>query len=187
MFKGSMESLPSLQETFGSHKKLMTAIKRRRFNSVLPFTLLPYGSLEDIDGIGFRTDRRITELLAEQGLERRSSHERLADYLARHYGAVEDAPIGALSVAVVRKDDINYPMYAPLEAVRLLETLEPKTMIVDLMRHSRASLTKKLMGENPLQRSVRSVADDVASLESRLSYLETGLTMPMATVRSIAS
>lgn len=187
MFKGSLELLPSLHETFGQHKKLMTTIRQQRFNSVLPFMLLPYGSLEDIDGIGLRTDACITDLLAKQGLERRSYSERLANYLTRHYGAVEDAPIGALSIAIVRKDDVNYPMYSPLDAVRLLEALEPKMMIIDLMGQSRVSLRKLLMGENPLQRSVRSVADDMASLESRLAYLETGLTMPMATIHPIAS
>lgn len=172
MFACHLQPLPTLAETFGTDTVIMKAVKRGGFNSVLPFMLLPFGSIQDIYGIGVSADTRITALLKQQGLERRAYTERLMKYLVRKYGCVEDAPIGVLTIDVVRKEDINYPMYAPLESIRLLETFQPNMALIDLIKLSRAKLRKELKEQDPHQNRINSITDDVSSIEARLARLQ---------------
>ena len=47
-------------------------------------------------------------------IERRTYTEKFRGYLARQFGDVQSSPISALQIVVVRKDDTNYPEFAPL-------------------------------------------------------------------------
>jgi hypothetical protein len=132
--------------------------------------LLPQGSIQDIENIGPQVDAKITRLLHRQGLHRRQPSQPLVDFIVELYGCVEDAPIGVLHVVVVRKDAYNYPSYAPLDAVRQLEKEDETMRLSDLMQYTRERLI------TTLREGVRSPREDVAHIESRLAYLQLGIT-----------
>lgn len=185
MFTCTLEPLPTLLETFGTDTVIMKAVQRGGFTSVLPFMLLPFGSIQDLHGIGSSADTRVTALLKRQGLERRPYIEPLMKYLVRKYGCVEDAPIGVLNTDVVRKDAINYPTYAPLQSIRLLEATQPYMAIIDLIKYSRVELRALLKKKDPDKTSIKSITDDVSSIEARLAGLQLGLTRTRETVLSV--
>lgn len=172
----SLFELPTLDEVFGQDVQLLNRLKRAGFDSLLPLMLLPERSLLSIKGIGPFSDARITTRITKQGLQRRSYDTKLASYLTRYCLAIEEAPVGVLDVAIVRNDEMNYPIYAPIAGVQLLKKIETNMMLIDVMQYDRQQLRYLLSGANPLSESVRDAREDASHIEARLTYLELGLT-----------
>lgn len=170
-------NLPSLREIFGSNHRLMKTLSEAGFKTVTPLMLLPLGSLQTVREIGPRSDASITKLLAHNGLERRKYYEKLPAFMSNLYGTIENAPVGALHVAVVRRQAVNYPTYAPLEAITLFEEFEPHMTIGDLVKMGRRQLQYVLGSSDGDELPVHSPEDDLMSIEARLAYLQSGLTV----------
>lgn len=165
------DDLPSLDEAFKKlgHKGLLSDLKQAGFRSVAPLMALPPEALLEIPNIGKTTVSLIDDVLRRNNLEQRRLTENLFSYLDRQFGRVEDAPVGVLQIVVVRHDTTNWPLFAPLQIVKVLEQMDsPWIHIRDLMMMGHADLRRTIESQSGL---IHDVQQDVAHLKLRLNGL----------------
>ena len=141
--------LPSLSRAFGHNAYLMKTFHNADITSVIPLMLLPrFDLISDIKGIGERTATCVAKTLAGNGLEQRTFHERMTDFIDRRFGCIEDAPIGVLTVVTLRhtigETVIRRPHYTPLQLIQLLEEINPHLKVIDLLELSDDAMMRML-------------------------------------------
>lgn len=161
-------NLPSLEDIFGTDKKLLRLLKEAGFTDIVPLMLLPEHSLPAKSGLSPSIDKRITGLLSEAGIERRHYGYKLGGYLQRMFEQSDIAPISALQVAIVRMDEVNFPMYAPLQIIKHLNDKYQPLAIVDLVMFGADGLSDEASSSSG---AVASIRDDLRDLSWRLNHL----------------
>lgn len=161
-------NLPTLEETFGDNIKLMSALKRARFQSVVPVMELPREVLREFYGIGPSTSVFITRALAAQGLAHHRFCERLSTFIDEQFGCIEDAPVATLEVVTIHDMYASRQVYAPLALLHFLERLYPNMTIMDLS-HMTEQDVREIVNEHEQLGPIRErVAADLEEIGWRL-------------------
>lgn len=172
--------IPSIAEAFGGNYRLIKAFHAAGFKSVVPIMLMPREALVEIDGIGTTSAQRVTKTLKAYGLGHHVVCERMASFIEKEFGSVEDAPVSVLQVTIVRGEQLNRPMFAPLEVVSLLEDIESHMTVGDLARMTREDVRRTVQGEAVFGLEIHDLREDMKHLAMRLGNfdLEFGMQMP---------
>lgn len=162
--------LPSLDFLFGKNERLMKVFKQAQITSVAPLMLLSRQILvNDIPGIGDSTSTYIARVLAEHGLPQRQFSDKLRDYIDERFGALEFAPITALSVVVIRDTVVTRPRYAPLQLIQLLNEINPHMQIADLLNTPGRGLIRMVEGHIVFGPVLERLTEDLTEINHRLT------------------
>lgn len=164
---------PDLATTFGARKSVMKALNKAGVKSVTPVMMLPQEVLRsEFDGIGASSARFITSALAEHGLPHRTISQKRHDFVNEHFGCIEDAPIGVLQVGTVLvlgpKGKSTRASFSPLEVVSLMEDIQPKTTVIDLLLMGKKGLKQEIAQHAFFGLPDKRLARDIEYLQYRL-------------------
>jgi len=166
----TVSGLPTVDEAFGHSTQIRKALHQAHITSLVPLMLLPREALMDIPGIGSTAAHRISRTLARLGLGHHGLCEKMSEFIDKQFGCIEDAPVSVLQVAITRTMDATVPVYAPLELVYLIESLEQDYVVGDLTMMPGGFL--RAMVENTIDNGfmVHDLDEDFKHLGSRLGY-----------------
>ena len=162
--------IPRLADVFSQDHTLLTTLRKARITNVIPLTLLSRETLMQLNGIGHKSARRITELLHDAGLDQYVFSQSLTAFVNQTYGSIEDTPVSALHVVTVRDHYLPVQVYAPLPLITFLSEFEPHMVISDLLGMTRQQI-QAFVNESTAAGPVREcVTADIQDINRRLGW-----------------
>jgi len=173
--------IPTLAEAFGDRKSLMKSLHKAGFKSIVPLMMMPREALLELPGIGMSSVLVISRTLKKHRLSQHVFSDRMSVFIDKQFGCIEDAPISVLQVTIVRNDQLNRPVFAPLEIISLLEDIEPRMTVMDLIRMSREEIRVMVQVQSSFGLHLHDLAEDLKHLAIRLGNfdLEFGAQLPI--------
>ena len=150
------------------------------FTSVVPLMMLPTQSLIGMEAgdqtIGYRSAARVTQTLAQRNLRQHVFCEKMSEFIDDQFGCIEDTPIAALHVTIVRGYQDNRPVFAPLELISLLEDIQPRMTVLDLVKMTPEGIKHEIESRALFGLKVHSLTEDLKHLKMRLENYDLSFT-----------
>jgi len=159
--------MPSLERVFGHNPRLMKALVQARITSVVSVMLLPWQVLMEFDGIGEKTAKSITGILAKHGLGHHTVNEKIVDFVDQQFGSVEAAPVSVLNVMTLRSFTTRQ-YYVPLHLILLIQDVNPQYTINQLKQASINDLLEMLENRVHYGPMLEELMEDIPDVKWRL-------------------
>lgn len=165
------DDIPSLEEVFGINPRILHALKRARFTSIVPVMMLPQRVLrDDVSGIGQATAHEISRILVENDLYHRGFSEPIRPFIDRTFGCIEDAPASVLQVVHIDADICTRPMYADLPLLNFMQQMTPHRLVRELLHMTHGDIRIEAVNLRAPSSVLDRLDRDIKALNNRIHW-----------------